>query len=194
MSLEPKAKSNKAAKRIRVRAAIWGYAVICLAFLVIYLYLSAPRTYDTSPPQWYNTIADIYWSTKGVQATLEYLDFTLPRPRDMPRYHMWVHLVDLGRKPANLDLLRQAASLDGLKGLYANMALFRLRDDPETRLTEILQRLESGTPAEYEVARHFLQWDLDRRADKQFEPLLQNWPRSADPDTREFLRQVIAHF
>jgi hypothetical protein len=146
----------------------------------------ATKPLDTEPA-WEFQLTNLEMRAKGVEYVLQYLDHN---DYDLIRRTSshWPVLIDLGHNRKNLAILRNTASDQGMKGLYANMALFSLNDDPETRLNSIMQRYGSLREAD-SMINIFLMYDSDIAKDKsRFVPIIRSWATStADPDLKKIV-------
>ncbi len=81
-------------------------------------------------------------------------------------------LVSRGKDPANRAQLVAKAGQDDLEGDYANLALFRLRDNPRTRLSAIMDRFNRRPLYDPSVIDSVLVYYLDAKADKPYTDII----------------------
>jgi hypothetical protein len=106
----------------------------------------------------------------------------------------WNELVRHGGEPAVREALRRAASVDDYGGDYANFALFRLRDEPEARLSCLLRRLQEREFSKRWVIEKLLATELDPQDDLEYLPVIYDYLSAEDARLRTVARHVFERF
>jgi len=101
-------------------------------------------------------------------------------------------LLELGENPENIPEFREAAQLDDGRGDYANFVLFKVRDEPQTRLLELLHRLETRSD-NIGVIGMVLD-ELDSESDAEFVPELLNAARTDNETAKKVLIYALSNF
>jgi hypothetical protein len=120
-----------------------------------------------------------------VNEVLDYLDVPY-HDVQRQRYPSWRMLVILGEIPEEKAILQAEAGGDNVRAVYANMALFRLRDQPDIRLAAICALALQEWPRESTpVITRFLTEDLDPETDKDYAQIIRDARTSLDnPDVQ----------
>jgi hypothetical protein len=126
-----------------------------------------------------------------VDEVLNYLDVPFPHVQEL-RYEAWPRLVTLGRTSQGSATLQSEAAGNGIRSIYANMALFKLRNEPQTRLRAIISIALQEWPLEGSgIITRFLTEDLSPQDDASAVSILRAGLVSLDnPDVRSRLRMV----
>jgi hypothetical protein len=103
----------------------------------------------------------------------------------------WPLLLEAAKDPEGLQILRKSATGEGLRAVYSNFALFRLRDEPEKRLVALLDRLEAGNRYEAFAITMLFYYDIEPAADAAFVDVFKRYLSSENPDVRDAVRVAL---
>jgi hypothetical protein len=129
--------------------------------------------------------------TGSVETILNALDSTNIGMGD-ENYWLATALIKAGRSDANRVILEREAEGTPIRAIYASWALFRLRDEPERRITYLLEMNLTGGESEQTIIRKLLYDYFDPKADADFLPVIARYTRKGDEYGQETLARTMA--